>query len=231
MSSSVTFFDEAYYIEINRARWAMAEAVLDRLPRLDHCIDVGCGPGWFSERLINRGLDVLGLDGRDELIVEASARVPKGKFITQDITDPNALQDLQPAGLVFCFGLLYHLENPFAAIRNLHRITDQYLFIETQIALGEGNDLVLVSEGQNQTQGLKFHALIPSRRALMKMLYVAGFTSVYRHTGVVQHSDFIDSPERCHRREVFMVTKNAALSLPDFILESEPTTPKIDYSR
>ncbi|MGO7770990.1 hypothetical protein ACC736_39985, partial [Rhizobium ruizarguesonis] len=77
---------------------------------------------------------------------------------------------------VFCFGLLYNLENPFAAIRNLHRITEQYLFIETQIALGEGNDLVLVSEGQNQTQGLKFNALIPSRRALVKMLYVAGFT-------------------------------------------------------
>ncbi|EJZ20298.1 class I SAM-dependent methyltransferase [Rhizobium sp. Pop5] len=231
MSNSVTFFDEPYYIEINRARWAMAEAVLDRLPRLDRCIDVGCGPGWFSERLVKRGLDVLGLDGRDELVVAAAARVPKGKFITQDITNPNAVQDLQPAELVFCFGLLYHLENPFAAIRNLHRITAQYLFIETQIAPGEGNNLVLVSEGQNQTQGLKFHAVIPSRRALVKMLYVAGFTSVHRYTGVVQHDDFTDSLERRHRREVFMVAKNVALSLPDFILESEPATPKIDYSR
>jgi SAM-dependent methyltransferase len=225
------YFDQPYYIEINHARWMVAQSVLSRLiPKPNTCIDVGCGPGWFSDRLLELGFKVIGIDGRRELADEAARRVPQAHFVTLDITSAAAVAALSPADLIFCFGLLYHLENPFAAIRNLHHLTAKYLLIETQIAPASGNDFVLVSEGQNETQGLNFHAVIPSRRALLKMLYVAGFESVYRFTGDVSHCDFNDTPNRLHRREIFLAVKSRRITLSDFVLESVPATPKIDYS-
>lgn len=225
------YFDQPYYIEINEARWSVAKSIIIKLPNVRTCTDVGCGPGWFAGRLSEMGLDVTGIDGRKELVNEATRRVPKARFETLDITSTEATLPLSRADLVFCFGLLYHLENPFAAIRNLFYLTDKYLFIETQIAPGDANNFVLVSEGRNETQGLNFHAVIPSRRALLKMLYVAGFKSVHRFTGSITHSDFIDTPDRLHRREVFIAAKSTGITLPDFFHEIEPVANKINYER
>ena len=230
MSNKISMFDDRYYIEINEARWSMAEGVLDRLKGIERCFDVGCGPGWFSERLAARGLNVWGVDGRPELAEAAASRVPEATFSALDITDQSVDLGGKQADLVFCFGLLYHLENPFAAIRNLFRMTEKYLFVETQVAPGKGNDLIIISEGRNHTQGLHFHAIVPSRNELLKMFYVAGFSSVHRYVGTVDHSDFVDSGERLHRREIFMVTRDVEFSDESFVHEPDPTTPKIDYS-
>jgi SAM-dependent methyltransferase len=224
-------FDQPYYIRINEARWRMAQQTVKELPDIKSCLDVGCGPGWFSERLVDLGLDVVGLDGRDTLVAEATRRVPMARFYIQDITGSVLDTGVSPADLVFCFGLLYHLENPFAAIRNLHGLTKKFLFVETQIAPGSENNLVLVSEGNNETQGLHYHAFVPSRNALLKMLYVSGFHFVYRFTGFINHEDFYDSSDRMHRREVFLAAKSTKLMLPEFFYETEPTTAKINYSK
>lgn len=224
-------FDEPAYININEIRWAFAKNIIANFTGIKSCIDVGCGPGWFSNKLIESGFEVLGLDGRQELVDMAKVRVPKGHFEKSDITFLTSNHKIKPGDLTFCFGLLYHLENPFAAIRNLHDITGKYLFIETQVAPGEESNFTLVSEGRNSTQGLNYHALIPSRNALIKMLYVSGFKYIYRYTSSLSHEDFIDTPKRSHRREIFLATKGIKISLVDFCLEPEPITPKIDYSR
>ncbi|TAK64230.1 class I SAM-dependent methyltransferase [Methylobacter sp.] len=222
-------FDQPYYLEINEARWESAEKIISSLPKIKTCIDAGCGPGWFAERLAERELVVFGIDGRAELTEEARRRVPKAIFSTIDITSLQAAAFLPKADLVFCFGLLYHLENPFAAIRALYQASNRFLLIETQIAPEEGAGFQLVSEGQNETQGLTYHALIPSRKALVKMLYVAGFSHVMRYTGKVNHIDFNDSLSRRHRREIFLASRESG-AFPDFVHEDQPVTPKIDYT-
>jgi len=224
-------FDQPYYIEINVARWSVAQTILGNLSDIESCLDIGCGPGWFSEKLVQMGLEVLGVDGRQQLVEVAAKRVPRARFKVLDITSTEAAFLIAPADIVFCFGLLYHLENPFAAIRNLHRLTNKFLFVETQIAPGSENNLVLVSEGNNETQGLHYHAFVPSRNALLKMLYVSGFHFVYRFTGFINHEDFYDSSDRMHRREVFLAAKSTKLMLPEFFYETEPTTAKINYSK
>jgi SAM-dependent methyltransferase len=227
---AAVYFDQAYYIEINEARWAAANRILASLSDLKTCVDVGCGPGWFADRLVRRGLVVLGVDGRMELVEEARRRVPNALFSTADVASAEAALALPAADLVFCFGLLYHLENPFAAVRTLFQVTGKYLLVETQIAPGDGANFVLVSEGKNETQGLTYHAIISSRSALVKMLYVAGFKFVHRYTGPVDHADFLDAPDRNHRREIFVASK-VPMNVTDMVLEQEPVTPKIDYSR
>jgi len=223
-------FDQKYYIEINEVRWDVASKIIFGVQGIRSCVDVGCGPGWFAERLSGMGFHVLGIDGRKELVEEASRRVPKARFSTLDITSSEAVFPLPSADLVFCFGLLYHLENPFSAIRNFHRLTGKFLLIETQVAPGRDSGFVLVSEGKNETQGLFYHAVIPSRTALVKMLYVAGFQYVYRYTGLVNHQDFVDTVDHVHRREMFLVSKTSPLDVPEMVHDPEPVTPKIDYS-
>jgi len=222
-------FDQHYYLEINEARWAVAEKILDTLPPVQTCLDIGCGPGWFAERLVRRGCRVFGVEGRAELTEEACRRVSTEFFATMDLTDMQASKYLPVVDLAFCFGLLYHLENPFSTIRTIHRSTRDFALIETQVAPLDGPYFWLISEGRNETQGLTHHAVIPSRAALVKMLYVAGFRQVMRYTGEVGHVDFVDTPERRHRREIFLASKTAG-NYPNFVVESDPVTPKIDYT-
>jgi SAM-dependent methyltransferase len=223
-------FDDAYYIQINEARWRAAEKMLDLLGRPGSCLDAGCGPGWFAQRLVARGWSVTGTDGRDDLLDVARNRVPAAKFLALNIEAASETRSLPVVDLVFCFGLLYHLENPFAAIRNLHRCTGKHMLIETQLAPEVSPTFHLVSEGENETQGLTFHAVIPSRSALVKMLHVAGFASVQRYAGAVEHEDFVETPGRKRRRDIFLAGTEP-VKHPDFIDEPEPRTPKIDYSR
>ncbi len=228
--TATTLFDQDYYIEINEARWQAALAILQALPDIRTCLDAGAGPGWFAAKLSALGYNVVGVEGRPELAGAARDRVANVPFAVVDLEAKNAAAALPPMDLVFCFGLLYHLENPFAAIRHLRVLTRRYMLIETQILPGDGLDLRLIAEGLNATQGLHHHALIPTRQALVKMLTVAGFRRVLRFLGRVDHPDFADLPDRHHRREIFLAT-DESIDLPDFVEEEERAAPKIDYRR
>ncbi|NEP52100.1 MAG: class I SAM-dependent methyltransferase, partial [Moorea sp. SIO3C2] len=158
-------FDEPYYIAINQARWAVAENVLNQLKinqglSFTSCLDVGCGPGWFSEKLVNWGVNVIGLEGRQELVEEASKRVNEAKFYQVDVESTQQMSQFAGADLVFCFGLLYHTENPFKVIRNLNLLTKKVLFIESMNVPFDQPVTYLVEEGKNETQGLTYHAMI-----------------------------------------------------------------------
>ena len=129
-------FDEPYYLRINQARWSAAERILDNLREqtavdLKTCLDVGCGPGWFTEKLQGKNFLVEGLEGRSTLVREARRRVPGVVFHQADAESDGETRSLGTYDLVFCFGLLYHTENPFRVIRNLRRPTRHLLLIET----------------------------------------------------------------------------------------------------
>jgi len=202
-------FDQPYYIEINMARWAMAETLLRDVQlscdiELSTCLDVGCGSGWFSERLSEFGLRVEGLDGRLENFKAAMQRVPGIQFHHVDIESESATSTLRVYDLVFCFGLLYHTENPFRVIRNLRKLTGKLLLMETIVIPGTSPSAWLVSENTNETQGLTYCSLIPTQTCLLKMLECAGFEYVYEYVGPVEHEDFQETEHKHRRRRVFV---------------------------
>ena len=228
-------FDEPYYIEINEARWAMARPVVERLRAslpggLTTCADVGAGPGWFAEQLAKLGLTVTGLEGRSDLADEAARRVPSATFQQVNVESAEAMGELGPFDLTFCFGLLYHTENPFQVVRNLEKFTRKVLFVETMVLPTEEPILRLVSEGNNETQGLTFHSVIPSRTSLVKMLQTAGFAWVAEYTGRVDHPDFVDTPERFRRRGIFLAAR-LPLDVQGFRVFGEVAAPKYDFAR
>lgn len=190
--SAPRVFDLKHYESLNSSRWAVVSALLSELKGtlgLKTAIDVGCGLGYFSELLHSFGLQVSGVDGRLQNIKEARHRFPHISFEQCDAEDV-ALRKRGTFDLVFCFGLLYHLENPLFAIRNLCAMTKQLLLVEGVIYPGDQPIMGLVDEGPTEDQGLNHFAFYPTETCLQKMLYRAGFGSVYQLTRMPKHPEY-----------------------------------------
>lgn len=185
-------FDQKHYDSLNSARAAVVSALLDELkPQLGlkSAIDVGCGLGYFSGLLQSLGLKVTAADGRSENADEAARRQPGVEFHTYNAENP-AIRTLGQFDLVFCFGLLYHLENPLLAIRHLQAMTGRLLLIEAVIFPGNEPIMGLVDEVSSDDQGLNHFAFYPTEACLEKMLFCAGFPFVYRLARMPDHSDY-----------------------------------------
>src|SRR6266446_8561294 len=121
----LTPFDQKEYRRLIEARGETIQRIVKGLkPALELCnaLDAGCGVGFFSQTLAECGLDVCGFDGRAENVAEACRRFPQIPFAEADVQD-RAICELGTFDFVLCFGLLYLLENPVLAIRNLRALT------------------------------------------------------------------------------------------------------------
>jgi len=212
-------FDMPHSLRFTEARQFFLRQVLPDLIKqlaLKSALDVGCGVGYFSAFLRDMGFRVVALDGRRENIEEAQKRFPDIEFYHLNIEEPS-VQRLGSFDLVLCFGLLYHLENPFAAMRNLHALTNKLLLIESMCVPANEPILYLRDEGQSQDQSLNFVAFYPSESCLSKMCYRAGFPFVYRFNQLPLHEDFKTTLLRKRARTMLAASKvplNSSFLIP-----------------
>jgi SAM-dependent methyltransferase len=221
--SKTFIFDNENYGQISEARVRFLRTFLPELRRqlgLQTALDVGCGTGFFSEFLRGSEFRVTALDGRKENVEEAQRRVANVEFHHADVEDPS-LPTLGSFDLVLCFGLLYHLENPFRAIRNLFALTGKVLIIESMCIPNESTLLYLMDEGKLEDQGLNYIALYPSEGCLIKMMWRAGFPYVYRFRDLPDHDQFRDMPGR-KRSRTMLVGSQAKLEIPALVPAREP---------
>jgi SAM-dependent methyltransferase len=221
---SVVPFDLPGALSINEKRRAVLERILTDMERqrpLKTALDVGCGFGYFADVLAGRGLQVLGVDARSENVAEAARRSPNIEWRVGDIEDPDT-RALGEFDLVLCFGLLYHLENPFRAIRNLAALTRSVLICESVVAPTGRVSAVLYEENQIQDQALRYIALIPTEGFLVKCLYQAGFPFVYRARRLPDHHEFRAALWR-HRRRTVLVASRTPLQETTLRLVPEPS--------
>jgi 2-polyprenyl-3-methyl-5-hydroxy-6-metoxy-1,4-benzoquinol methylase len=220
-------FDEPLAEPLNAARGGFLTRVISELKRhetLDNGLDAGCGFGYFAGCLSDAGLKVVAFDGRPENVREATQRSPHISFLVRDVEDP-ALADLGQFDVVSCFGLLYHLENPFRAVRNLAALTRKVLLLESVVVPMRAPITVLYEEDQDVDQGLSYSALIPSETWLIKTLYLAGFPYVYRAAPMPEHQDFRATASKRRRRSALAASRKALL-VPSLTLVREPRTRK-----
>src|SRR5258708_26352559 len=137
---------------------------------LSNAVDAGCGVGFFSQWRAECGLNVCGFDGRGENVAEARRRFPHIPFEQGDIEERAILQ-LGRFDLVLCFGLLYHLENPLRAIRNLRGLTEKCLLLESMCLPEENPPMLLREEPRQVDPSLTMIISYPSEGSLVKMLY------------------------------------------------------------
>jgi len=221
-------FDMPHYRRLTASRDLFLRRVVPALRReleLVTSLDVGCGVGFFSGLLADLGLQVVGLDGRSENVDEARRRYPQVAFHYADVEDP-ALAGQGEFDLVLCFGLLYHLENPFRAVRNLHALTGKIVLIESMVVPEERTVLAFRDEGPTEDQGLRHMAFYPSEACLVKMLYRAGFSRVYGFSAqsLPDHPDFHSSRSR-RRVRTLLVAARTPVAAPFLKAIAEPATP------
>jgi SAM-dependent methyltransferase len=183
-------------------------------------LDIGCGVGTFSAMLHDLGLQVTAADARAKNIEEARSRHPGIDFHVADVED-SSLSRLGTFDLTICFGLLYHLENPLLAIRNIQAVTGKVLVLESMSVREEQQVLFLLDEPAGEDQSLRAVSCYPSEGAMIKMCYRAGFPNVYRFQELPDHEDFRAAIGRARARTV-IAASIAAIDSPLIEMANEP---------
>ena len=216
-------FDNDFTQRYTEVRQAFAKQFLADVRKqevLESAADVGCGVGYFSKYLSELGFQVVAMDGREENVAEAKRRYPEIPFITRNVEG----EDLPHAGIfdfVLCFGLLYHLENPFRAIRNLYSLTGKLLLIETMCSPGGKPSMELLDEARSEDQGLNYVAFYSTESCFIKMLYRSGFPFVYRFKKLPSDKQFATNLWEKKSR-IFLAASKIELMVPNLELVSEP---------
>jgi FkbM family methyltransferase len=219
----LTPFDQKEYRQLIAARGETIRHTMTRLKPalgLSNAVDAGCGTGFFSQTLAECGLNVCGFDARGENVAEARRRFPQIPFEQGDIEERAILQ-LGRFDFVLCFGLLYHLENPLLAIRHLRGLTEKCLLLESMCLPEQKPSMLLRGEPRQEDQSLTDVACYPSEGSLVKMLYRAGFATVYRVISLPDHEDFRETTEHARRRTVLLAS-SVAIDVAGFRLIPEP---------
>ena len=166
-------------------------------------VDFACNEGYFSILLGQKGCQrVLGIDARerhirDAELIRSAYGLRNVEFRMGDVTklDPAEVGQFD---IVLLFGLIYHVENPIAALRVAHAVTRRVCLVETQVAPNFSASVewgshryvkpivgifAVVDEWEDlhhapKQAGLADIALIPSLEAVMWIMKRAGFTRV-----------------------------------------------------
>src|SRR5713101_3683231 len=104
-------------------------------------LDVGCLEGYFSAECALQGASVLGIDGK-------TINVKKCEFI-KSVLGIHNLTCVKDDGMrvtrkkygsfdvVLALGLFYHLENPFKFLANMANLCNDFILIDSHIALAD----------------------------------------------------------------------------------------------
>lgn len=184
----VKIFDQPKSIEINYARMEHLESL--NLPiEGKKVLDVGCGVGHLSQFFVKRNCQVLCVDARKENIVSLFTRYPNINAVVASVEN-TPLSRFGMFDIVFCYGLLYHLENPISALRNMESACKEFLLLETIITDYELPLLRLEEEPICNDQALKGLACRPTPSYIVLVLRRIGFTHIYIPKIVPNHQDF-----------------------------------------
>jgi SAM-dependent methyltransferase len=183
----VESFDTDAALDLNEARLAHL-ASLD-LP-LDNRIvlEVGAGVGRLTGFFIDRGCSVVVTEARSENVAELRRRLPTVDAREADVEE--SLEHLGRFEVVFCYGVLYHLESPLRALRNMAAVCNDLLLIETMVCDSRDAVLRLEDEPTTANQALRGLAHRPSPAYLATALNRVGFDYVYAATDPPDHSDY-----------------------------------------
>jgi SAM-dependent methyltransferase len=181
-------FDAPNALAINRARMAHLAGL--GLPLAGKSVlDVGAGVGYLARSLADMGCRVHCVEAREENVAVLRARHPDLAATVAD-AERFELASLGRFDVVFCYGLLYHLENPIAALRNMAAACGELLLLETIISDHDGLVVQFEDEPPSTNQALSRIGNRPSPAFVAYALNRAGFACVYAPRVPPEHEDF-----------------------------------------
>jgi len=94
---------------------------LAQVPPPRAALEIGCGDGFFSAALAERGCTVTGIDLSAEGIAKAQRRVPAAKFLQHDLANPLPFAD-KVFEVIWCSEVLEHLFAPLSVLEQAYRV-------------------------------------------------------------------------------------------------------------
>jgi SAM-dependent methyltransferase len=177
---------------INAARLAHFEALALTEPG-NTVADFGGGPGLLAERLSQLDLRVTLFEPRGELVSAVERRNPGVRALKADVlTDDLVVHGRFDYG--FAYGLLYHLSDPLLGLRNMSRVVDRALFLETQVTDSAEALVAYVDEPNVTNQAVDGWGTRPSPSWLIRALQHVGFPYVYQAPSAPDFADFLWIP-------------------------------------
>lgn len=184
----MSFFSSSHYRIHNEARLQHLASL--GLPLAGRVLEVGSGPGDHTGFYLERGCSVMATDARDECLQALKARYPMVEVRRVDMNRPDGLTGLGVFEIVHCYGLLYHLEVPEAAIAAMSRVCGNLLLLETCVSAGVGNFVNIVRETpEDFTQAKSGSACRPTRSWVFDTLKKY-FPFVYQTKTQPHHAEF-----------------------------------------
>jgi SAM-dependent methyltransferase len=171
-------FDTPEALALNEARRSQLESLGWNLAG-KRVLDVGAGVGHLAAWLQKMGSSVVCLEGRAENVEAMRSRHPQIEgHVADAANDP--LSRFGRFDVVFSYGLLYHLENPLHAIRNLESVCGELLLLESMVC-GHDRPLVLVEdESSDVNPGARRFRLPPQSAIRCTCLEPRGIGSCLR---------------------------------------------------
>lgn len=186
--NGVESFDTPDAISINRARMDCLSSL--ELPlQGKRVLDVGCGVGHLAQFFVRQGCDVSCLDARPENVARLKALYPDLKAQVFDL-ERDSPSELGTFEIVFAFGLLYHLENPFRALRSLGAASRDLLLIETVVSDHPLPLVVMCEEPSAFNQAVANIGCRPTTNFVALAIRSSGFPYVYAPRVFPDHPDF-----------------------------------------
>jgi SAM-dependent methyltransferase len=165
----VQAFHSYHYLRHNARRLEHLASLGIRVSGMS-VLEVGAGIGDHSHFYIDRGCDVTITDARTENLDLLRQRYPRCDVQFLDMDSPQRIEG-SPFDLVHCYGLLYHLSKPLAALKFLSENASRLMFLETCVSFGEGEDINLIGERQSAaTQAFSGTGCRPTRTWLFRRL-------------------------------------------------------------
>jgi len=204
-------FDQPFYTDITNARIQHLKSL--NLPVSGKTvIDVGCGIGRLSDFFAEQNSDIFCVDGRPENIETLRSLYPERKAEVVDL-ETQAILDYGKFDIVFCYGLLYHLADPFGFLKTAYKICNEMMLIETCITDADDCILRLVPEDEaDVTQAVHAIGCRPSSSYVITCLRMSGFKYIYTPTELPNHVEF-----RYQRSNDFSYLKKGRLIRDIFI--------------
>jgi 2-polyprenyl-3-methyl-5-hydroxy-6-metoxy-1,4-benzoquinol methylase len=100
--------------------------------------DLGCLEGGYAVEFARMGLQVLGMDVRDANIaacnyVKSKTDLPNLTFVKDDVWNITRYGSFD---IIFCCGLLYHLDQPRRFLETLSSVTKRLVILQTHFSTG-----------------------------------------------------------------------------------------------
>jgi SAM-dependent methyltransferase len=188
VGGGVESFDDEAATRINDARLKCLADLGLPLERRS-VLDVGCGVGHLSRFFVERGCRYVGVEGRAENVARMKELYPDAEAHVGDV-QRDSLARHGRFDVALCFGLLYHLEDPVGALRNIAGACDDLLLLETMVCDSSKSVLRLVDESKSFNQALAGLGCRPSPSFIVMALNRIGFDRIYTPKRPPRHEDF-----------------------------------------